>query len=646
MTPFLTSKVGQIDRISIYSYTWTENLLNQSDQFNKLKFWLMKSEDNSLFEITDYGFKTLKPLSKSSSWQYSFKESIELVPPFKNIQNLSSYISSLIRSVLSKSYTRFHRENTFITDSIFSDPFVLHKCIEFNVEIFENGKIYIHFLPVSKITSPEKISIEYLMLLRRNLNGISKDIGLTLVDKKTFRRLRVNDVNDQAEIENTKLFFENSDNIICTFDYHSIASFSPHFFGLVVNETIKNIDNSIFYLQEKLEKVLFSFDFNFQQKPFFKVEIKSLGKENNLIVGENKSVNKQSAAFYNGIFQAANNALIQPIFVNNIKSTDFKNIITRFNKNCEFFEVLDPIILDPKDEHCFDPIIQAFSRQSGKYLLAIITDYQLPKVYIDSLRKKKISYQIYLGEIDKYKMSNFAVKCLEKLGGHLSIIKNSEENENTYFIGIDLGHSISDSNGFSNIALVFFDNKGVILHSVVKKYLPRNESIETESIGECLESFRRYLKKHNRSESEKIIFHRDGKLHPSDIKSIVEQSKKHLNVDNIEIVEIIKHGYPVIACFDEGAYVNLESGDYYLNDNYAILITNVQVDEKNAIVNPLIIKHKYGFNCMDRIVKQVYWFTKVYTNNLYNSTRLPATTQKANNIVGTGKKQHLSTYEG
>src|SRR5574344_2605021 len=142
MTPFITSKVGQIDRITIYSYLWSENLLNQPKLFNKLKIWLTKTEDNSLFELTDLGFKTLNPLKESSCWQYSFKESLEMVPPFYNIQKISYYVSLLIRSELSNYYTRFNRENTYITDSIIIDPFILHKCIDFNVEIFENGKIY------------------------------------------------------------------------------------------------------------------------------------------------------------------------------------------------------------------------------------------------------------------------------------------------------------------------------------------------------------------------------------------------------------------------------------------------------------------------------------------------------------------------
>ena len=120
-------------------------------------------------------------------------------------------------------------------------------------------------------------------------------------------------------------------------------------------------------------------------------------------------------------------------------------------------------------------------------------------------------------------------------------------------------------------------------------------------------------------------------------------------MEQIDIVEVIKNGFPVIAGFEknDGAYLNLKSGSYWIHNSkkYAILITNIQSDDKNAIVNPLIIKHWYGNTNFDKILNQIYWFTKVYTNNLYNSTRLPATTQKANNLVGTGKI-HSASYLG
>ena len=117
----------------------------------------------------------------------------------------------------------------------------------------------------------------------------------------------------------------------------------------------------------------------------------------------------------------------------------------------------------------------------------------------------------------------------------------------------------------------------------------------------------------------------------------------------LDIVEIIKSGFPVIAKHNtRGDSENLSSGSAFRDDvaRYAILVTNTQADQEKAILNPIIIKHKYGETAFSKIVDQVYWFTKVYTNNLYYSSRLPATTLKANNIVVTSNKVHQSTYLG
>ena len=99
---------------------------------------------------------------------------------------------------------------------------------------------------------------------------------------------------------------------------------------------------------------------------------------------------------------------------------------------------------------------------------------------------------------------------------------------------------------------------------------------------------------------------------------------------------------------DKGTAVTPPSGNSYQDNDhkYSILVTNSQAEEQSAVISPIIIKHKFGNTDFNKIIDQVYWFTKIYTNNLYNSTRLPATTLKANNIVGTSKKQHKSTYLG
>lgn len=647
MTPFITSKKGRLEKLALFKYKLTEEVVNQTEQCNKFKNWLIKSDDIKLYELNEKGFKTFQPMKEEYTWQYSFESSVEIFAPFENTQQISSYISYLIRNALEKKYHRFLNENVHITDTVDLSPFLLNKAIEYNVELFNDGELFVHFLPTTKITSPNDISYNYLQRLKNNFTKPIDDIEISLIESKKFRRLKI-DLFSKEEIEKSQKFINEHENVIATFNYHFIASYSPDLFGKVVKETIKDIDKSIFYLQDKLSIVTFEEFFNFQEKPFQRINIHRFGNENNLKIGDNKYVNKQSAAYHSGMYKPANNCVILPVLVDNYKDSNFSELINQFNKNSELFELLEPLRIKSDSDSRFDELISIRQKCKKKFLAAIFTEYQQPNDFIVPLKKSKTSFQIYLGKTDNFKLSNFTVKCLEKLGGQLSIINDTAENEKTYFIGIDLGHSQNERGKFSNLALVFFDNKGNFIHSAINKNLDRNEAISSEIIWSCFASFRKYLKENNLPSPEKFIIHRDGKLHLEDLRSIVKQSKKQLNVDNVEILEIIKHGYPVFACFEEdlGAYMNLKSGDCFLYKNYAILITNIQADEKNAVINPIIVKHKIGIDNIEKLTKQVYWFSKIYTNNLYNSTRLPATTLKANNIVGTSLKIHQATYEG
>lgn len=645
MTPFITSKKGKLEKLTLFKYKLTEDVISQTEQCEKFKNWLIKSDDIKLYDLNSNGFKTFQAMKEESTWQYNFESSIEIFAPFENTQQISSYISFLIRNALEKKYQRFLSENVHVTETIDLSPFVLKKAIEYNVELFNDGELLVHFLPTTKITSPNDISYSYLQGLKSNFIRPVDDIEISLIESQRYRRIKI-DLFSQEELEKSQKFINEHENVLATFNYHFIASYSPEIFGKVVKETIKDIDKSIFYLQDKLSNINFEGFFNFQEKPFHRINIHQFGNENNLVIGDNKFVNKQSAAYYSGMFRPANNCAIIPVLVDNYKDSNFSELINRFNKNSEMFELLEPIRIDSKLDSRFDELISIKRKSKKKLLAAIFTEYQQPNDFVEPLKKSKTSFQLYLGAIDNFKLSNFTVKCLEKLGGQLSIINDTAENENTYFVGIDLGHSQNDRGKFSNLALVFFDNKGNFIHSAINKNLDRNEAISSEVIWSCFASFRKYLKENNLPSPEKLVIHRDGKLHLDDIKSIVKQSKKQLNVDNVEVLEIIKHGYPVFACFDLGAYMNLKSGDCFLYKNYAILITNIQADEKNAIINPIIVKHKIGVDSMEKLTKQVYWFSRIYTNNLYNSTRLPATTLKANNIVGTSLKTHQATYEG
>jgi len=290
--------------------------------------------------------------------------------------------------------------------------------------------------------------------------------------------------------------------------------------------------------------------------------------------------------------------------------------------------------------------------QSNKTMIAVFCEYQMPNDFFAPL--KNLKFQIFQGDTsdnktNRAKLSNFVCKCLEKLGGVVAAIADTHVDKGGYFIGIDLGHTTHGEEKFSNFATVIFDHRGLFIGSYVVEKIPQQENLNE---NHCILAFKELafiLEGKNLQRPKSIVVHRDGKLHSADISSLKNALNNVWGEITIDIVEIIKSGFPIIAMKDDkGKVINPKSG-YSYQDNehrYSILVTNTQADEHSVVINPIIVKHKYWNTDFNKIVDQVYWFTKIYTNNLYNSTRLPATTLKANNIVGTSIKQHKPTYLG
>ena len=179
--------------------------MNQTEQCQKFKKWLTKSDEIKLYELNENGFKTFQAMKEVSTWQYNFVSSIEIFAPFENTQRISTFISFLVREAFEKKYPRFLKENTYVTDTIDLPPFVLKKAIEFNIELFSNGELFIHFLPTTKITSPDNISFKYVENLKNGFSKPADDIDVYLVENKRFWRLKV-DLNSKEDLDKSKTF--------------------------------------------------------------------------------------------------------------------------------------------------------------------------------------------------------------------------------------------------------------------------------------------------------------------------------------------------------------------------------------------------------------------------------------------------------
>lgn len=392
-------------------------------------------------------------------------------------------------------------------------------------------------------------------------------------------------------------------------------------------------------------KVRGKINYRAAQKRAFLVDFQKSNSINATLVAQ------QSAAYYTGIYKPVQDFLVLPILYRQQECTLFKDLIQAFNRNK--IDLLDPYIITGETID----IAEIKQRIAGKkkVFMPIICRDQMPKSLLQSIRSLHQKYQIYLGETsdtkdNRARLSNYVCKCLEKMGGIISLIADTSLPDSGYFIGLDLGHTTNGKDKFSNIGVALFNNYGLLIDQYVLKNLPRNENLNYQYCKIILDKFNHVISKNNLLTPTHIVIHRDGKLHKTDINSLLK------SIENVwgsaiktDIVEIIKSGFPIIVLkTGEKQVENPPSGYSYQNTShrYALLVTNTQANEYENLIKPIIIKHRYGDSDFKLIVEQVYWFTKIYTNNLYHCTRLPATTQKANNIAGTSNKIHQATYLG
>lgn len=728
----LTSRSGHITEIELYCYQFRADLLNDVEKHDKFITWLANNDDLLVYAIEEKSFTSFIELKDAyNRYKYISKRKITL--PLNTVQ-ISSFISYLLKIKLSKTYKQFLNKNIFIVEEIDLDPFLLYKCFEFNIEVFDSGDFIINVIPVSKIVGSAKpINHNYgrSLFTRFNNSSEANEMYFNLVNLQKFYRKRI-DLLSKDYFEQIELALKLEGTFLATFDYHFVATYSPSLFGKVVENAAKELKDIVAFLDPVLSQFELPVFFNLTSDKYVKAIAQEPLTKNNLLVGlesieeitiygktltqyglrveftrnevsrdqpitihlkneklinslnlltipltldvkieqregwakpyitaifddgslKNFKTNTQSAAFYHGIFKSANDCQILPVLVEQSDPTLFNELLSVFNKGCINFKVLEPLILEKDQSITKNKLIERIGNQKTKTLISVLTKFNMPSDYFDFLHGFK--YQIYQGDIadkpqTRPKLSNFVCRCLEKLNGIISVIHDTSLPKEGYFIGIDLGHTTFGADKFSNLAMAMFNKNGTVIAKVLEKNLPRKENLIPDRFTALLYKLAKILHNEKLVAPKHIIFHRDGKLHNTDVETITESAKRVWGDVVIDIVEIIKSGYPAtLIKVDSKSVANPSSGMSFqdLKNRYAILITNAQASDKEVILNPIIIKHKLGSTDFPRIVDQVYWLTKIYTNNLYNSTRLPATTQIANNIVSTSLKAHKPSYKG
>jgi len=647
---FITSRYGTIREMKYYTYAYSNALIKNPDVKQRFINHLQLPNKNLAVSIAIDHFTTIGPMALPNG-QYRLLRTTSVLPPFDNIPQVSAWLNKKIRSQFENNYIPYRTENTFIIEDIKIGDFKLLKCFKYNIELFADGRFLIHFVPTSRIRTDIPITVELYRKYKASAKDNHEGLSLNLVSEKRSSSRKIYFDQDRAETI-FKSTINHWDDVYATIDYELLSIIAPIPFYTIMKRSKTKISHDIDLLKSVSSSIVSKEEITLFEKPFLPVKVNQSSNPNNLVIGNNKVVSKLSATYFSGINTPVMNKSIVPFIIgdnaNNVAY--FKNLISgHFNAHGSISWHEE--ILLPSNAITDDAIVEKLAPKIDKKttLIVIFSVGTIPSEILKSLQKSKWKYQIYQGNKDQYKLSNFAIKCLTKLGGIPALLNNSHESTGTYFIGIDLGHKHGDNKTkMSNLALVFFDQSGKHIYQYVTKDIQINEVIQEVDLLLCLQKFSDHIVKMKLSKAKKLIFHRDGRIHATEITSMIASCNMVFGLEAVDIVEIIKSGYPIMCMDVKATNKNPISGTRWqvVNNGYAILVTSDQANDNAETLNPIIIKHKHGDTDFAKIVDQVYWFTKLYSTNIYYSTRLPITTATANNIVGAGSKKHQASYKG
>ena len=543
-------------------------------------------------------------------------------------------------------------KHTIVFEKENFDPFILYHTIFLSIDILsDKWDFLLHFWPETKIWSPISSSVEYFLKLKSAAKKIDDEMKIKIQDlssRSKFIELKID------AVEWIKRFSTDKSMLFWTFDYHFLKSYNPNLFyeiSQVLQKKLFKIDVILEEIKKASNKII-SWDLYEIEEKFHKVERIDLSNNKNILVWsfntkdntfwEHKIYEKQSGCFYCGVYSPVNNKTIQIInFWINKNSDKFIELFDSFNKWWKNI-VFNESISGQDIEIIKQGINNVMSKKSKELFLVFLCDTKLPdKFFGEYLKKIGVQYQTSIWQLNQSMLSNYVVQCIQKMWWTPWLINNLFVEKPSYFFWIDIWHNQQQRT--SSIWLVVYNQNWDLVRYISKWWLPLNEALNKNVLCEIFQSIKPYIAK----DTKHIIIHRDWKSHKHDVDILVSAIKEIISTKcEIDIVDIIKSWFPIMWSYDETSktYWVMVAGTYriFKSFKYGLVITNDQ--KEDWIPRPLVIRHIYWNIPFDKIIEQVYWFTKVCTYNLYFWTRLPATTKKANNLATTSNRQFIRSH--
>lgn len=634
---FITTRYGRLNSVPVYTYRIGNLVFRNLAKKGELLQYLTQKSGKILLKAEGQHFSTLLPCDKS--FDFTLIAESEMKPPFNEdiLPAVKTYLTSQVKNQIGDHYPAFLNENTFIYDEIIHQDVKILKCVTFNIDSFANGRFFIHFFCSSKLVNAGNNIIELLYKLKEIFKNASNDYNVHLVMGNNNNRKRI-DLDDNIRMPHLKHIAERHGIKYLIFNYQVLEFAFPIVWKKIYSDIQNKIAGSVTKMRGASEKIQGNESFQITNEPFLQVKPRNAMEYGKFVIGNKQKASKLSAVYYNGMYVAAPTATFICIDYdgNNKKTISlFKDLVNlHFNqKNPCSFIYHKPIDLHGNDQQLIDYVIA--NKSKIKLYIVLFSSGHISNEYFKNVKKTKIKQGVYSGLFDNFALSNFVLFCLKKLGGIPAILQLPPLLSHTIFVGIDLGHQHIDRNTqFSTLSLSFVSHTGQILDEITIRKLPLNEALAPMAFDKAVQIFLSNTQ-NNGLKVKDFIIHRDGRCHDGDIELITTTFQACFPTSKLDIVEIMKSGFPAFINNSVAKFENQASGSYWFSENlgYGILVTADQESEKGQLINPLLIRKSYGDSSISDLISQVYWLAKINIKNLYHVSRLPLTVQLANDAA-------------
>lgn len=226
---------------------------------------------------------------------------------------------------------------------------------------------------------------------------------------------------------------------------------------------------------------------------------------------------------------------------------------------------------------------------------------------------------------------NLLLKILKKLGYCPWQLKNMPgKTEAQAFLGLDIGRKEGVAVG---VAAFVVSPQGRVIGWLPATFQAHRETFDISALRNIIFDLIHLYEQKYQTQLNHLISHRDGNFQADelDLHDELTPELKEAGIQNIDMVEILKSGYPRAGQWNEKfqKWENPRRGwAWPISDTEVAIMTTGQTEIKggtNFVPRPIIVRRRRGDTRIGILAAQVYWLSEMHVGST-QTIRLPITT--------------------